>query len=145
MKKTVVILLFITSILSGCKPSQYTFPNKNQSIEKIELLYHPHANNGNIGGPMETICTLEDDSVDVFMEKLYGLETNMCITPPPRGYGFHVARVVYQNGDVEIFGSRHIEFVEKGSEPKWIGEYSFDKKEFEELFFQYAETTDFQE
>jgi len=90
---------------------------------------------------METLCILEDKNADAFMKELYNLETDRCITPPPTGYGLYIARVVYRNGDIEMFGSRHIEFIAKGSTPRGIGEYSFSKKAFEELFFEYAGIT----
>lgn len=144
-KFAIITLIIITLLLSGCMPDEYTFPNKNQPVEKIELLYNPHANKGNIGGPMETICTLEEDSIVAFLERLYQLETAMCITPPPTGYGFYVAQVVYQNGDVELYGSRHIEFIEKGNKPTRIGEYYFSGDGFEELFCEYAGITSFEE
>lgn len=146
MRKSLIITLIIcTLLLNGCKPREYPFPNKGQPIERIELLYNPYADNGNIGGPMDSICILESDSMGAFLSALYDMETDRCITPPPTGYGFYVARIVYQNGDVEMFGSRHIEFVEKGSEPAWIGEYYFTGDAFEELFFEYAGTSDFPE
>ena len=138
MKKTVMIVCAVFILLSGCASKEYTFPNKEQPIKEIELLYNPFAYNSNIGGPMDSICILEDENVEDFMEALYNLKTYRCTTPPPTGYGFYVARVVYQNGDVEMFGSWHIEFIEKGDTPKLIGSYAFNTDEFEELFFQYA-------
>ena len=143
MKKygTIFLLIFVL-LLCGCAPRTYTFPNKGQPVASIELLYNPHANNGNIGGDMESICFLQQEDVDSFLQALYAIETRRCITPPPTGYGFYVARVVYENGDVEIFGSRHIEFIEKGNEPKWIGSYYFTPDAFMELFLEYADVGD---
>lgn len=137
MKKIVIIFFVASILLSGCVSDEYTFPNKGQPIEEIELLYNPHAYNGNIGGPMDHILTLEGENVDAFMEDLYNLETYRCNTPPPTGYGFHVVRVAYENGDVEMFGSWHIEFIANGETPKLIGSYAFNTDEFENLFAQY--------
>lgn len=144
-KFVVVILIIMTLLFSSCKSQVYTFPNKGQPIEKTELLYNPHANKGNIGGSMEKICTLDDESTVAFLEKLYQLDTDRCITPPPTGYGFYVVQVIYQNGDVELYGSRHIEFIEKGDEPTRIGAYCFSGDGFEELFCEYAGITSFEE
>lgn len=146
MKKIAVITLgVIILFLAGCKPREYTFPNKNQAVEKIELLYNPYTDSSIGSRQMEIVCTLEDESVDAFLERLYGLDTGRCTTPLPRNYGVYIARVIYQNGDVEMFGSRHIEFIKKGDRPKAVGAYFFSGEEFEKLFFEYAEISDFQE
>lgn len=146
MRKFIVITLIITTIFfSSCKSRVYTFPNKGHQVKEVALLYNPHAHKGNIGGPMETICTLDDESTVAFLEKLYQLDTDRCITPPALGNGFYVAQVVYQNGDIELFGSRHIEFVEKGCEPLRTGAYYFSGDGFEELFCEYAGIASFEE
>ena len=119
-------------------PEEYTFPNKNEAVAKIELLYHPYPDGGANSDIMEHICTLEEEKATEFLTRLYDLDTNKCITPPARDYGFYIARVIYQNGDVEMFGSWHIEFIEKGDSPKGVGAYYFNEQEFEDLFFQYA-------
>lgn len=142
MRKVLIIMLIIcTSLLSGCMPEEYPFPNKDQPIEKVELLYNPaYGNNAVTWDSMENICILDSENADAFLRALYDIETHKCITPPSSGYGFYVARVVYQNGDVEMFGSRHIEFIKKGDSPKEVGAYSFSKEEFEKLFFEYVAT-----
>lgn len=146
MKKIVLIALFIITLsIGGCKSREYTFPNKNQAVEKVELLYNPYTDSNAGSRAMEVICTLESEEVGAFLECLYGLDTSRCTTPLPRNYGAYVARVVYQNGDVEMFGSRHIEFIQKGDSPKAVGAYFFSGEAFEQLFFEYAETSDFQE
>lgn len=145
MKRFVMIaLIFTTLLFSGCMPDKYAFPNKNQPIEIIELLYNPHANKGNIGGPMEIICTLDDENAVAFLEELYQLDTNRR-TPPGTGYGFYVAQVIYQNGDIEMFGRWHIELIRKGSEPTRVGAYYFSGNGFEKLFCEYAGITSFDE
>ncbi|MBQ6831058.1 MAG: hypothetical protein IJO28_00330 [Oscillospiraceae bacterium] len=133
----IFVLIFVL-LLCSCAPRQYTFPNKGQPVVSIELLYNPHANKNVIGGPMESIRFLQKEEVDTFLQALYTIETHRCITPPPTDYGFYVARVVYENGDIEIFGSRHIEFIEKGQEPAGIGGYCLTPEDFKELFFEYA-------
>ena len=142
--KKILTFTFIAMVLflSSCKSEQYDFPNKGQPIEKIEFLSNPYANKNTLDAPMYNICSLEEECVDAFMQGLYSIETTRCITPPPTDYGLYIARVVYENGDVEMFGSRHIEFIAKGDTPKKIGEYCFDREKFEELFFQYAGTPD---
>lgn len=134
----IVFLLIIVLLLCSCASRQYTFPNKGQPVVSIELLYNPHANKNVIGGPTESIRFLQKEEVDTFLQALYTIETHRCITPPPTDYGSYVARVVYENGDVEMFGSWHIEFIEKGKEPTRIGEYYFDREAYEKLFFEYA-------
>lgn len=146
MKKfSVVILLIVTVFLSGCMADEYSFPNKDQPVEKIEMLYNPYFYNRESDEPMELICTLYGKSSDDFLEKLYCLKTNIAISPPPRGNGAYVARVVYQNGDVEMFGSNHIEFIAKGDSLKRIGSYYISKEPFEKLFCEYAGITSFEE
>lgn len=147
MRKLVSITLIFTILLllSGCQSREYAFPNKDQPIEKIELLYNPYAHKGNIGGPMETICILEDEDAVAFLDALCRMETKRSISPPPTGYGNYVAQVLYQNGDIEMFGSWHIEFVPKGTSPTRIGSYRIVDDAFEELFCEYAGITSFQE
>ena len=139
MKKAAIIFFLASMFLCGCVSREYTFPNKDQPIESVEMLYNPHANNGNIGGDMEILRSLTIEEAYSLLQALYKLETGRCTTPPPTGYGFYVIRVTYTNGDVEIFGSRHIEFIENGDEPKWIGSYYFPGDAFLDLFSQYVE------
>ena len=146
MKKIMIIILFVISLyIGGCKPREYTFPNKNQTVEKVELLYNPYTDNSASDREMEVVCVLKKEQVSAFLESLYSLDTSRCTTPPPRNYGVYIARVVYQNGDVEMFGSRHIEFIQKGDSPKAVGAYYFSGEEFEKLFFEYAGASDFLE
>ena len=140
MKKLIVIILILL-LLCGCKtmPDEYPFKNANDNIVSVELLYNPHANEGHHDYPFELSCVLgESESVN-FMNRVMQLETSKCLTPPPSNYGFYIARVTYDDGDVELFGTWHIEFVENGSEPWGVGSYSFDGDDFEILIKEYIE------
>jgi len=46
----VVALVAIILFLTGCMPKEYTFPNKGQTVEQIELLYNPQADVRDVGG-----------------------------------------------------------------------------------------------
>lgn len=143
-KFAIVALIIIILLLSGCKTREYTFRNQAKQIERVELLYNPYANSIDVGGLMENICTLDGESAVTFWEELYQLDTHYRTTPG-RNYGFYVAQVTYKNGDIEIFGSRHIEFIAKGESPNKVGGYAFKYDDFEELFCKYAGITSFEE
>lgn len=140
MKKLIVIILILL-LLCGCKtmPDEYQFKNANDSIISVELLYNPYFNEGYHEDPFELICILDDISAKEFMDQVITFETQKCITPPPGNYGFYVARVTYSDGDIELFGTRHIEYVESGDTPSAIGAYVFDGDEFEILINEYIE------
>ena len=74
-----------------------------------------------------------------FMDEIYKLETRRC-TPPLWGWGDYVAKVVYDNGDVELLGSRNIEFVEIDISASGEGNYCFwERGIFEEVFLRYLD------
>ena len=66
------------------------------------------------------------------------LQTKHISTAPHRGWGVYIARVTYQNGDVEYLGSGHIEFVKSGEKPIAQGIYYFPGDAFDKLFLEYA-------
>ena len=135
-----VIFLVLSSLL-GCShlPSTYPFVNQDDSIERIELLYHPEPNNIFTTKDYLLIRELASDEIIPFMKAIYNIGTDKCISPPPRGYGEYVSRVIYTNGDVEIFGNYHIEFVKNGDEEAGIGSYLFSPfTAYEELFLSYS-------
>ena len=140
MKKLVIIVLTFL-LLCGCTtmPDEYQFKNANDSIISVELLYNPYFNEGYHEDPFELICILDDISAKEFMDQVITFDTQKCITPPPGNYGFYVARVTYSDGDIELFGTRHIEYVASGDTPSAIGAYVFDGDEFEILIKEYIE------
>ena len=84
------------------------------------------------------IRELEKSEILPFIESVQELKTAKCTSPPPRGYGEYVVRVIYTNGDVEIFGNYHIEFVKNGDEEAGVGSYVFNPfTAYEELFLTY--------
>lgn len=140
MKKTLLIFLFAL-LLCGCSrmPQTYPFENKTEPIESIELLYYPwYADNTKPFMEFETIRALSDDEIPEFMDKVYALETKKASPTPPGNYGLYIARVNYENGDAEYYGTMHIEFVENGKDAYAVGYYYFTGNSFEELFMEYA-------
>ena len=73
------------------------------------------------------------------MEKIHGLETKERMGGPLWGLGEYIARVVYQNGDIELLGSSNIEFIPSGKKMWGYGSYYFRTDEFETIFKQYVE------
>ena len=140
MKKILTICL-IMLLLCGCspKPQSYPFVNKSEPIESVELLYYPRANNVDEEWmAFQQIRVLEPEEITTFMNALYALPTKRARPTPPSDYGSYVARVTYENGDMEYFGSVHIEFVANGTDAHAMGYYYFPGNAFEELFFGYA-------
>lgn len=160
MKKNIAFLMVCACLffLCGCSTigsmfeivfsdKIYPFPNKEKSIESIELLYYLHGENSPPCGSgvncekymqFELIRQLEEEEIPSFMEQLYALKTTRYVGDPPDNYGPYIAKVNYENGDTEYFGSRHFELVKEGAEPCAIGIYCFRGDVFEELFFEYA-------
>lgn len=143
MKNVLRIFVFflLFSLLIGCArlPATYPFVNHNEAIERVELLYHPQPNNFLTTKDYMLIRELASDEIIPFMDALHNLETDKCISPPPRGYGEYVVRVIYSNADVEIFGNYHIEFVKSGDAETGIGSYVFNPyTAYEELFLSYS-------
>ena len=143
MKKLLrMIAVFLAfSLMVGCSrlPATYPFVNQNDAIESVDLLYHPQPNNLLNTKDYLLVRELTLDEIIPFMDALHRLETDKCTSPPPRGYGEYVVRVIYANGDMEIFGNYHIEFVKSGDEEAGVGSYVFNPfTAYEELFLSYS-------
>lgn len=140
MKRILSICLLIL-LLCGCSrmPKTYPFENKDETIESIELLYYPwYEDKSKTFMEFETIRTLSDAEILKFMNELYSLETKKATPTPPGNYGAYIARVNYENGDSEYFGTMHIEFAANGEKAFAVGYYYFPGEQFDELFFKYA-------
>lgn len=138
-KLFIYFLLFFTLCRCASQENSYPFENKGEPIASVELLYYPWIEDDRKPF-MEFVLirTLEEDEIPVFMEALYSLETKRVGPTPPCNYGRYIARVNYENGNIENFATRHIELVEKGKEAHAIGYYVFTGDAFEELFLEYA-------
>ena len=144
MKKLIIICMLL-ALLSGCsvKPNEYPFENRNESIASVELLYYPWiADERKPFMEFQLIRTLTVDEIPEFMDKIYSLETKRVRPTPPSNYGLYIARVCYENGDTEYFGTRHIEIVKAGKEAYAVGYYVFTGDAFEKLFLEYAGKSD---
>ena len=141
------IILLIIMLLCSCSrlPNTYPFENKDQEIKSIELLYNPYVNKDEYSTDFVLIRSLEENEFAPFMKDIYSLETDKCITPPVCDFGEYVVFVNYKNGDMEIFASWHIEFVESGNNPTGVGAYYFLGDAFDNLFVEYSGTSDFSE
>jgi len=145
MKKSLIVILALL-LLVGCiqtpysKPKTYPFENKDEPIKSVELFYYPWIVD-ETEDPTFLWCirTLETEEIPGFMEAIYSLPTERIAPTPQRDFGKYIARVNYENGDSEYFGSYHIEFVEKGDWAHGVGYYVFeDRDEFEAVFLEYA-------
>lgn len=139
--RKIIFLFVIAIVLSGCSvyPNSYPFENRNEPITCIELLYYPWADDESKPfKEFQLIRTLEDDEIPEFMDAIYALETKK-VEPPCSNYGPYIARVYYENGDIENFASWHIEFVKSGEKSLAQGIYRFTENTFDELFLEYAE------
>lgn len=144
MKKVLPILLLLSCLLSACprKPDVYPFPNRSVPVKSIALIQN--CNPGGIGideEKMVILRTLAPSEFSVFMDGVYALPTKRCGTPPPYGYGEYIAKVTYENGDVEIFGSENIVWIPMGESSYGVGEYFFAGDSFKVMFSQYVDIT----
>ncbi|MBQ2749226.1 MAG: hypothetical protein IJF34_05530 [Clostridia bacterium] len=132
------VLFCLVLPLSSCS-EPYPFPNRDELVDRIELLYYPR---GHIveaeSMDFRLIRELDPLEYKTFINDICALPTDYAKGDPPCDYGPFVARVTYTNGDVEYLGSYHIEFVEKGELPVEFGFYYFKGYSFQTIFFQYA-------
>lgn len=133
-------------ILNGCnmKSATYEFTNSMEEIISIELLHN--RNEGGVGTDEENIdliYELNEEEFESFMDDIYDLETARCY-PPFWGYGDYIAKVTYSNGDVEMLGSLHIEFIpSEGVDLAGYGDYFFkDAEAFIQILEEYCELPD---
>ena len=131
------ILLYILVCLFPRVSRTYVFPNSMEDIVSIDLLI-----NTNDVGKADTDRllfqkSLSETEINNFMSEVYTLETRRCY-PPMWGWGDYIAKVTYNNGDIELLGSGNIEYVEKGSIPTGDGPYAFwEYGMYEEVFMRY--------
>ena len=131
----VLVFLVLFSLYSRVSRT-YEFPNPLESIVGIDLLL----NSNEVGKAEEDKLifkkSLSTDEIKDFMNEVYELETKRCY-PPMWGWGAYVARVVYDNGDIELLGSGNIEYIENGSFATWDCPYVFwGYGIFEEVFLR---------
>lgn len=141
MKKFCLILLVVIA-LSGCtgRESNYDFPNKSIGITSIELLHNMNKwGYGTDESNMVLLRTLEGAEIVEFMNAIYNLPTKRLGTPPSAGYGEYVAKVIYENGDIEMFGPSNIELIPAGEEAMGLDTHYFADSGFVELFAQYVD------
>lgn len=139
--KRILSLFLIVFLLCGCtrKPRTYPFENKDEPIKSVELLYYPwYEDHSQPFMEFQLIRTLAYDEIPEFMNKVYSLETVRSGPPPHGNYGLYIARVSYENGDMEYYGTHHIEFVKSGSDACAVGYYFFLGDAFDTLFLEYA-------
>lgn len=141
MRKSLIVFFSLIICLTACVNDEpYPFPNQGQQIKSIELLHNQNENGqGTDASNMVVLKTLDAGEVPVFMDKLYALSTKHAGTPPPWGYGAYIAKVTYENGDIEMFGTLNIEFIKVGAQVTGIGEYVFTTDGIEALIAEYAD------
>ena len=139
LARAVVLVFLVLFSLCPRVSRTYEFPNPLESIVSIDLLL----NSNEVGKAEEDKLifkkSLSTDEIESFMKEVYELETRRCY-PPMWGWGDYVARVVYDNGDIELLGSGNIEYVESGSFATGDGPYAFwGYGIFEEVFLRYLD------
>ena len=128
--------------MAGCSriPATYQFPNRQESIESVVLLHNMNRfGQGTDETNMQVLKVLSDEEIVEFMDSLYSLPTERDGTPPSWGYGEYIAKVTYENGDVEMFGSLNIVYIAKGDWISGIGEHIFVGDCFVNLFSEYVD------
>ena len=140
-----IIAVILVLMLCGCNKetkmeATYSFAHRIDEVESIEILLNK--NTDAFSSDEEAfICirSLEKSEIVLFLKSVYDLETSYCISPPLRGHGAYIARVTYANGDVEMLGTEHIEFIPSGAARTGVGAYYFTQyEEFEQLILSYS-------
>jgi len=114
---TALILMVLLLLTCGCKRKQikpYLSAHVPNSIVRIEVLHNKNPDEFNHESCYK-IRELSKDEIPEFMHQLCDLEvlrvTNRHNNP---GYGGYIAEVTYENGDVEMLGSRNITLISNG-------------------------------
>ena len=139
MKRICLAIMLLLIFLPGCEqvPSTYQFPNRNEEIISIELLsnYVEKTEDG-VKYHFVVLQKLDKKEIPEFMDRVYQLETAR-FYPPLRNYGKYIARITYANGDIELYGTSHIELVEAGSTMSALGIYYFPDNGMEQLILEF--------
>lgn len=141
MKRLIAIILLLV-LLTGCtRPDPtYSFPNKDIRITSIELLHNMNKNGIGIDeNNMVLLRTLSEEEIVHFMDACYQLPTKRMGTPPATGYGEYVAKIIYENGDIEIYSTYNIELIPKGNKAVGCGSHYFPVNSFNDVFAQYID------
>lgn len=88
---------------------------------------------------MYPLLSLDASEIPVFMDAVYALPTKLCGTPPPYGYGEYIAKVTYENGNIEMYGTANIVFIPAGEMSYGVGDYVFAGNGFLDLLSQYID------
>lgn len=124
--QTLGLILFVLILVIACPrvSRTYEFPNSMEDIVSIDLLI----NTDDVGkADVDKLIvqkSLSEEEISSFMSEIYMLETRRCY-PPMWGWGEYIAKVTYDNGDIELLGSDNIEYVKKGSSATGDGPYAF--------------------
>lgn len=136
---TLLVVVFFWCWSEIATPSHYRYPHSTADAVRVELLRNHNTDAfASDDGKFELLAVLEGEWMAAFLSEVRELETSYCISPPPRGYGEYVARVTYSNGDVEYYGTWHIEFVKSGEARAGVGGYSFRDRALEPLILEYC-------
>ena len=149
-KKNIVysMILICSIFLLGCSileyepyPETYDFPNREQEIACINLMYNEERDGSHQGtdqSKMRLLKELSSEEIKTFMAELYTLETRRVGTPPPWGYGAYFALVTYANGDAEVYSILNIEFIPSGAEMTGYSSHCFsDGRALKALIIKY--------
>ena len=143
MKKITIIILFLVTLF-GCAgtDSTYSFPNRDMRIISIQLLHNRNVNGVGIDeSNMVLLKELSEEEIPEFMNACYQLPTKIMGTPPSTGYGEYVAKILYENGDIEIFSTYNIELIPDGCKAVGCGTHYFPVKCFNDVFTEYTDVS----
>lgn len=127
-RKIIVFLMLLALILCSCS-HQPRFRQPVENIIRIELI-----NNSASGNVI--ICALVDNEIESFMNDLLKLECQKRFQPIG-DFSEQEIRIYYENGDVDIIGSRADGYIEQG-ELYINGWYYYKEDALRELFDAYA-------
>lgn len=146
--KLLLSVLLVVNVLAGCgrgtqMSSTYSFAHPIENIASIDLLINNSVDAfSSDENAFVLIRSLDVGEIEAFMTAVYEIKTSYCVSPPLRGYGQYIAKVTYINGDVEMLGTRHIEYIQVGNEPTGVGAYYFAGDAIEQLILKYGNLRD---
>lgn len=139
IKKTLVILILLITILPGCSDTVVQFPmhQSTENIIKIELL----KDIAPISEPIEfsVLYEIPEESFGEFIDLFSNMPCRKGFLDCPTEFGVLAIRITYINGDIEMIGHGNNAYFTDDQD--YYGTYYFSYDDFRELFSHYVDET----
>ena len=135
MKSKVLLVGFIVVGLLGCflftANRPYKLRQEIDQIDKIEILKKEEPLFG-YDTPMEVLKTMNITEHRTFIDGLLKVEGSRVGLDPPSGFGTHIIRITYRNGEIELISDYNNGYISTDGVVH-ADNYCMDKDQFYEF------------